>query len=194
MRDPLEGRGSDGTIVTGAGRQRVPSTFEPVLAACVAAIVDPQISVHLYGSVATGTARVGASDVDLLAVGLHPETGRAVQEQMSRRFRHLTRGVEIAVAQPEDFVGEGDQPYGNRVFLKHYCVLLAGPDRRAALAPAAADARGRPWLQRRHRPPSPGLAGLVDGGLRAVDLRRSGPRSPGSAQDAAGGGRSGERP
>ena len=114
MRDPREGIRPDGTIVTGADR-RVPAAFEPVLTACVAAITDPRVSVYLYGSVATGVARLGASDVDLLTVGLSDAAAKAIQQSLSGRFRHLTRGVEIGPAQPEDFIGEDDRPYGNRV-------------------------------------------------------------------------------
>ena len=141
MRDPREGIGPDGTIVTGADRRRVPAAFESVLTACVAAINDPRVSVYLYGSVATGVARLGASDVDLLTVGLSAAAANAIQQPLSGQFRHLTRAVEIGAAQLEDFIGEGDQPYGNRVFLKHYCVLLAGPNRHATVPRAAADAR-----------------------------------------------------
>jgi len=130
-----------GPFVTGADRRRVPAAFEPVLAACVTVVAAPRVSLYLYGSVATGVARVGASDVDLLTVGLPEAVAKAVQQPLSDRFRHLTRAVEIGVAHPEDFIGEDDRPYGNRVFLKHYCVLLAGPDRHAALPRAAADAR-----------------------------------------------------
>ena len=141
MRDPREGIGPDGTIVTGAERRRVPAAFEPVLTACVAAINDPRVSVYLYGSVATGVARVGASDVDLLTVGLPDTAANAMQQLLSGRFRHLTRAVAIGAARPQDFIGVGDQAYGNRAFLKHYCVLLAGPNRHAAMPRATADAR-----------------------------------------------------
>lgn len=41
----------------------------------------------------------------------------------------------------DDFVGESDEAYGNRVFLKHYCVRLAGPDIAAAWPACKADAR-----------------------------------------------------
>jgi hypothetical protein len=37
--------------------------------------------------------------------------------------------VEIAVATVDDLVGARDEAYGGRVFLHHYCVHLAGPDR-----------------------------------------------------------------
>jgi hypothetical protein len=37
--------------------------------------------------------------------------------------------------------GDSDAAYGNRVFLRHYCVHLAGPDPAAALSAFPADAR-----------------------------------------------------
>ena len=53
--------------------------------------------------------------------------GRADRPSSSPdRFRALCRAVEIGPAQPEDFVGSGDEAYGLRVFLRHYCVQLAG--------------------------------------------------------------------
>ncbi|HEY9354247.1 MAG TPA: nucleotidyltransferase domain-containing protein, partial [Nocardioides sp.] len=69
MADPREGVTPDGLIVTGARRDRVPSAYEPVLA-YVLGRVAPEVSVHVYGSVANGTASVPGSDVDLLTIGL----------------------------------------------------------------------------------------------------------------------------
>jgi hypothetical protein len=90
--------------------------------------------------VATGRARPGASDVDLVSVGL-PDAGAArIGAALSARFATTCRGVEIGPAQPPDLAGDSDRAYGNRVFLRHYCVRLAGPP---AVGPAAypADAR-----------------------------------------------------
>ena len=121
----------------------MPKDFEPLVNACVTEVGagEPSASVYLYGSVATGTARVRTSDVDVLTVGLSPNVADAVQQQLGERFATLCRGVEIAVAQVDDYRGEGDEAYGNRVFLKHYCVHLAGPDLQAGLSPFPADAR-----------------------------------------------------
>jgi predicted nucleotidyltransferase len=69
VADPDEGVAPDGTIRTGARRDRVPDLFEPVLAEAMA-LIDHETSLYVYGSVATGTARPGSSDVDLLAVGM----------------------------------------------------------------------------------------------------------------------------
>jgi hypothetical protein len=104
-------------------------------------LLEPSASVYLYGSVATGTARTGTSDVDVLAVGLPPQDATALQQHLGARFATLCRGVEIAVAHTDDYRGEGDEAYGNRVFLKHYCIPLAGPDEAATLPLFPADAR-----------------------------------------------------
>jgi len=142
VHDPAEGISPDGVIVTGARRDRVPQEFEQVLSATadrVSAMAD--VSLYVYGSVATGTARTGSSDVDFLTVGLPAPHAKTMGTQLSDRFATLCRGVEIAPAQPEDLVGGDDLAYGNRVFLRHYCVHLQGPDRRADLPSFKADAR-----------------------------------------------------
>lgn len=69
--DPQEGIAPDGTIVTGIARSWVAAEFEPVITAAKAAMANrDEVSLYLYGSVATGQARTGCSDVDLLTVGL----------------------------------------------------------------------------------------------------------------------------
>jgi uncharacterized protein len=143
MHDPAEGISADGLIVTGAQRDRVPPAFEPVLSAVedqLAAVTD-EVSLYVYGSVATGTALAGASDVDLLTVGLPAARAKSLGKSMSDRFASLCRGVELAAAQPAALVGEDDEAYGNRVFLRHYCVHLQGPARHHGLPAFRADAR-----------------------------------------------------
>ena len=128
-----------GTIRTGADRGRVPAAFEPVLADAVACVGGTGASLYVYGSVANGTVRPGSSDVDLLAVGL--PGAAATGERLSARYADLCRGVEIAAVNPSDLVGDDDAAYGNRVFLRHYCVHLAGPDPSAGLPAFPADAQ-----------------------------------------------------
>ncbi len=77
----------------------------------------------------TGQAGPGRSDIDLLTVGLPPSDAAALGAELTERFAGLCRGVEIAPMQPADLVGEEAPRYGDRVFLRHYCVRLAGPDR-----------------------------------------------------------------
>jgi len=118
VADPDEGVAADGTIRTGARRDRVPAAYEPVLADAVALAGGSGASLYVYGSVATGTARPGSSDVDLLSIGLAD-----------------------AVMVGQHLAGDTDAAYGYRAFLRHYCVHLTGPDPSAALPAFPADAR-----------------------------------------------------
>jgi hypothetical protein len=139
VADPEEGVAPDGTIRTGAHRGRVPAAFEPVLADAVAFAGPSGASLHVYGSVANGTVRPGLSDVDLLSVDL-PDAAVAGQ-RLSARYAGLCRGVEIAAASAADLTGDTDSAYGYRVFIRHYCVHLTGPDPAAARPAFPADAR-----------------------------------------------------
>jgi uncharacterized protein len=144
MRDPGEGRSADGTITTGVDRCLVPERFESAVSTAVAAIAEAasrEASVYLYGSVATGRARYPQSDVDLLTVGLTRRRAAELGHGLSRRFSGLCRGIEIAAIAPGDLAGESDEAYGNRVFLRHYCVHVAGPDHARSLPRFPADAR-----------------------------------------------------
>ena len=128
MRDPLEGLSESGTIRTGADIERVSAEFRPIHDAAVAAVLraEASASVYAYGSVVTGQAVVGVSDVDLLAIGLQADDASRIGSDLSARFATICRGVEIGAADARDFMVDTDEAYGNRVFLRHYCVLLAG--------------------------------------------------------------------
>jgi hypothetical protein len=141
VRDPDEGRAEDGTIRTGARRDRVAERYEPVLAAAVAEVLsaEPSASVTVYGSVATGQARSPGSDVDLVAVGLPASTARAIGADLSGRFGGLCREVAVGAYPLEHLTDPGDPAYGDRAFLRHYCVHLAGPDHAGGWAPFPAD-------------------------------------------------------
>lgn len=144
MRDPREGLEADGTIRTGAARHRVPTVFEPVIAAVLdafAAVDDGAAELHLYGSVANGTARPGLSDVDLVAIDVPAGWPQQTGQRLSADFSDLCRGVEIGAASRGDYVGDDDEAYGNRIFLRHYCVPLAGPDALRSPAPFLGDAQ-----------------------------------------------------
>lgn len=139
VADPHEGVTPDGTIRTRARRDRVPAIFEPVLSEAVALLGASEASLYVYGSVVTGSARPGSSDVDLLSIGL--QDAATIGGRLSALYADRCRGVEVAAASPADYVGDSDAAYGNRVFLRHYCVHLAGPDPSNALPPFPADAR-----------------------------------------------------
>src|SRR5699024_850199 len=51
------------------------------------------------------------------------------------------RGVEVGRARREDLLAGGDEAYGNRIFLRHYCVPLSQRDEMRSPAPFLGDAR-----------------------------------------------------
>lgn len=117
-------------IVTGACQHRIAPEFKAVILRAVDRVsaLGGSHSLYVYGSVATGTARVGSSDVDLFTVGLSPAVAATIGQDLSSEYAHICRGVDIGPAQLSDYEGPSDEAYGNRVFLRHYCVHLAGPD------------------------------------------------------------------
>lgn len=131
MADPGEGVTAEGMIRTGVGRDRVPGTFGPVLADAVAAVrASPGVSLLAYGSVVTGTTDQTRSDVDLLAVGLPAAEAAALGSRLGSAYAGRCRGVEVQPLSPDVLNGSGhlgDEAYGYRVFLRHYCLPLAGP-------------------------------------------------------------------
>ena len=131
MHDPLEGVTASGTIRTGASSDRIPAAFRPVLEEAVAAVreADRRASLYVYGSV-----------VDLLSIELPADAAAGISEALSARYSGLCRAVAIAAARRSDFSGETDAAHGGRVFLKHYCVHLTGPDLHSDLPEFAADA------------------------------------------------------
>ncbi len=143
MRDPREGVSLRGTIVTGARRDHVSAKFEPVLVAASDLVRSHRArgSLYLYGSVATGQARVPSSDVDLLTINVGPDASSVIGQALSRRFSRLCRAVNIRAARTRDYFGNTDAAYGKRVFLRHYCVHLSGVAHHESLPDFPADVR-----------------------------------------------------
>ncbi len=212
MLDPDEGLADDGTILTGARRERVPQAFEPVVTQAVHALVAVGATgVLLYGSVATGRAVVGRSDVDLVAVGVRPDDAREVGAALSERFAAVCREVAVGVLDPDALRRDDDAAHGDRVFVRHYCVALHGPDPTRATPAFAGDRRaargfngdlGRAWLSWRASDEAPAVLGrrvarktlLAVAGLvsvhdatwttdRATAAHRWGQVEPAAAQD-----------
>src|SRR5215471_11913728 len=119
MRDPREGMDEHGCIVTGVSADRIPEAFAPIVEASMAAVArrgGDRCSPYLYGSVATGMARVPTSDVDLIAFGLGGDATAILGEELSGTFRAQCRSVELATADVGDLDGDTDRAYGNRAF------------------------------------------------------------------------------
>jgi uncharacterized protein len=140
MHDPQEGVTPGGLIRTGATRDAIARTWTAVLRAAVDAAAG-RGSLYVYGSVATGCAVAPTSDVDLLSLGLPPREAERITVDLSPRFSNVCREVSIAPAAWEELEADGDEGYGLRVFLRHYCVHLAGDDPAGHLPAFPADRR-----------------------------------------------------
>ena len=141
-RDPAEGVDADGYLVTGAALANIPPPYQPVIDDCVAALTAfPELDgLYLYGSVATGRARPPESDLDLLVLWTSTVDVSATVAALSARHATVVREVGLAQAGVDSLTDEADC-----CFLKHYCVPLAGRDRRPALPrcrPSRSLARG----------------------------------------------------
>lgn len=126
VKDLEEGLDAQGFIVTGVDSARVPTIFQRVLDDLIDQ-VDENVSVYVCGSVATGRAMVGHSDIDIVTFGMDPAHAEQLARQLSKDHAKLAREVAIGAWNIRD-LAQGDAGYGNRVFLKHYCAWLAGPD------------------------------------------------------------------
>ena len=113
-------------IQTGARPREHARAHQDVIDALIDAI-RPEASVYLYGSVATGTAVIPTSDIDFLTLRLAAEEAADLGRRLSARAVGVCREVAIASAQPGNLHRQDDEGYGLRVFLRHYCVHLAGP-------------------------------------------------------------------
>jgi predicted nucleotidyltransferase len=144
VHDPLEGVTADGMIATGAHPDRIPNAYRDIIEDAIDAVASggggAEASLYLYGSVATGTAVVPSSDVDLFTIGLPSVVAGRIGARLTERHRETTRAVQVGAAQHSDYEGDGWEARGNRIFLRHYCVHLTGPDPQAELPAHPADA------------------------------------------------------
>lgn len=115
----------------------IASPFLPLVQASIYQIqqsVGPQLSgLYLYGSVGTGRAVAGRSDLDLLLV-LLSEPDRSLRQtiddaarRLEKRHPKVVRSVEIAITWL-DQVLTSTESLGYKVFIKHLCVCIAGDD------------------------------------------------------------------
>lgn len=143
VRDPDEGVDPNGCIRTGARAERIAGPFRSVIDRAVKEVGDaePKAWLAVYGSVATGRAVAPTSDVDLLSVGIERPQAEFISASLSAEFRHVCRSVDVAAGRFDDYHAPTDEGHGNRVFLRHYCVTIAGRPPLENDAPFPADAR-----------------------------------------------------
>ncbi len=134
MADPREGLDENGFITTGAHASNLMPPFAAIVDDAVAVCSDalPDLhSLYVYGSTTCGTARIGQSDVDLLAVlSVAPdrEAARVVSQQLSRRYSQIVREVSVATASLGEVLAETTDGLASRCFIRHYCICVAGDD------------------------------------------------------------------
>ncbi|MEV1062592.1 nucleotidyltransferase domain-containing protein [Streptomyces sp. NPDC050263] len=104
---PLRGLDAQGHIAREGSLARVPHAYRPVVAAArdrLADVFGTRLhSAYLYGSIPRGTARVGRSDLDLLAVLREEPTdtdradARALDEALDQEFPQIDGGGTLLV-------------------------------------------------------------------------------------------------
>ncbi len=141
--DPEEGVDEEGRVRTGVSRSKVVGEWadlvsrasEPLRRTGGSALQ----SIWVYGSVATGQAVRGRSDLDLLVLTSGPPLVRPADVVRSVETAGLVRTVEVSTMTMADL----DGPHGaaNRCFLRHYAICwqgvpppVEGPGCRATMA------------------------------------------------------------
>lgn len=134
MPDPREGLDENGFITTGADASHLTPPFASIIeeAAVVCGGALPDLhSLYIYGSTAYGGARIGESDVDLLAVltaAPDQEAIRVVSQRLSRRHSQTVREVSLAAAALGEVLADTMDGLAWRCFIRHYCICVAGED------------------------------------------------------------------
>ncbi|MGW3130985.1 nucleotidyltransferase [Streptomyces sp. NPDC001123] len=138
MPETVPSRGLDplGFIEREGSHARVPHVFRPVVAAARDRLLDVfgarLDSAYLYGSIPRGTARVGRSDLDLLAVLRAEPTDAdrtaadALAEAVDKEFPEID-GVGILLDSRERLLSE-DERYDGGWFVACLCTPLLGED------------------------------------------------------------------
>ncbi|HUG86903.1 MAG TPA: hypothetical protein VMM13_20200 [Euzebya sp.] len=145
MEDPLEGVDGRGYVVTGVATAHVEAAHRPLISACVMALDDilgaDLHSLRLNGSVATGQAVPGRSDLDLMAILRHAKaidlTAVATQAVGPQS---LVRDIGVSVITLAELMAPGAAARVERCFVHHYSVGVHGPDLALDEVPCKADA------------------------------------------------------
>ena len=130
VHDPEEGLDADGFVVTGARADRIPAAYRPLVAACVDRLMGDSTlgvsSLYLYGSVATGRAVPGRSDLDLIVVREGASTPRVADVVRPLADNGLVREIGVSTMSWEVVVADDERGRIERCFLTAYAVHLAG--------------------------------------------------------------------
>jgi predicted nucleotidyltransferase len=137
-----DGLDAEGYIESCCAIENIPPIFQPALDEIIAVLGSTFAatlhSIYVYGSVATGHARVGQSDIDILVIFDQPlsDLGQAeikrVSQSLSALYRSLVREVGIGPVSVQEALAKESLP-GLGCFIKHLCVCVAGEDIRPVL-------------------------------------------------------------
>ncbi len=127
----------NGFIVTEVSTSKVKPIFRPVVKYVLDTIIkqfDSQLDgVYLYGSVATGKAIKGKSDLDILLVFKHgpskaiTDNINKLEKLLSKKYSTLLRGVGLATTSVQEIMSPKEK-YGFLCYIKHLCVCIHGND------------------------------------------------------------------
>ena len=125
----------NGFIITEVGLNKIKPTFKKVLDTIKDEVIikfgEKIHSLYLYGSVATGKARIKSSDLDLLLILRKKPTSKIqkdikkFQDNISTEHLNKFRGVGISLTHAEEVIKD---TYGWGCCMKHLCVCLYGED------------------------------------------------------------------
>lgn len=127
----------NGIILTEVSYEKITSQFKPIVESVLDAIVQefsPLLDgVYLYGSIATGKAVKGTSDLDSVLVFKNKpseellERISTLEAKLSKKYETALRNIGLEVTDVTELCSEKEK-YGGMCFMKHLCICLYGND------------------------------------------------------------------
>ncbi|NYF81358.1 nucleotidyltransferase domain-containing protein [Granulicella arctica] len=137
-----DGLDAEGYIEICCAVEKISPVYRPVLDDSIALLTSTFEArlhgIYLYGSVATGHARLGKSDIDLLVIFSNPISDpdqakiKHVAKNLSASYQSCVREIGIGAAPLQEALSKESLP-GLGCFIKHLCVCVAGEDIRPLL-------------------------------------------------------------
>ncbi len=131
----------NGFIVTKTSAIKIKKPFSRIVAEVkadlLAKFADQMHSIYIYGSIATGEAKLKKSDLDVLVVFKKKPSPKLksqienVSEKLSKEYKTFVREVGIALSDVKEVHAD---TYGWGCFMKHLCVDIYGENLSAKLA------------------------------------------------------------
>lgn len=128
---------NNGFIITEVSLDKITPQYKPIVEEVVSSMVQELAAeldgIYLYGSVATGKAIEGKSDLDVLLVlkdipnATLSEKISDLEKSLSQKYEPMLRGVGLTVANIVEVNSEKER-YGYMCYIKHLCVCVYGND------------------------------------------------------------------